>query len=214
MKTILCYGDWDTWGHPPINSLRDHIRRYSPDERWPGVMLAALGSGFRLIEEGLSGRTTVFSDPVEGVHKNGQTYLLPCLETAAPVDLVTLMLGTNDLKSRFAAPAFDIAWGMSALAGMILNSAFGPDGRAPKLLIICPPPLAKLTIFAELFVGAGEKCRLLPGYYRMRAELLGAGFLDAGQVIRASDVDGIHLDIPEHRKLGEAVAARVRELLA
>ncbi len=140
--------------------------------------------------------------------------MLPCLETAAPVDLVALMLGTNDVKTRFAAPAFDIAWGMSVLAGMILNSAFGPDGRAPKLLIICPAPLAKLTTFAELFFGADEKCRLRPGHYKMWADMLGAGFLDAGQIIRASDVDGIHLELSENQKLGAAVAAKASEMLA
>lgn len=214
MKTILCYGDSNTWGHPPLKSLADPVRRYGPDERWTGVMRNRLGDGYAVIEEGLSGRTSVFDDPVEGVHKNGRTYLLPCLESAAPVDLVTIMLGTNDLKSRFAAPAFDIAWGVSQLAGMILNSTFGPDGGTPKVLIICPPPLAKLTALAELFVGADEKCRLLPGHYSDWAKLVGAGFLDAGQIIHASDGDGIHFELSEHHKLGEAVAAKVSEMLA
>jgi lysophospholipase L1-like esterase len=213
MKTILCYGDSNTWGHPPIKALGLPLARYGFNERWPGVMRQQLGEGYWVIEEGLSGRTTVFDDPVEGLHKNGKTYLLPCLETHAPIDLVTIMLGTNDMKTRFAAPAFDIAWGMSILAGMVLNSNFGVDGKAPKLLIICPPRLGKLTAFKELWEGGDAKSALLASHYRANAEGLGCGFLDAGEIIKSSDIDGIHFEAGEHQKLGQAVAQHVLKML-
>jgi Lysophospholipase L1 and related esterases len=103
------------------------------------------------IEEGLNGRTTVWDDPIEGVHKNGLKYLVPCLESHAPVDLVLLMLGTNDLKTRFSVSAFDIASSAGVLVNTIQQSVFGPDGKNPKVLLICPSPLGKMSYLAELF---------------------------------------------------------------
>lgn len=86
MKTILCYGDSNTWGCPPVRPGQD-VARYGPDVRWGSVLRAALGPGYWVVEEGLGGRTTVWDDPIEGEHKNGKRYLLPCLESHAPIDL-------------------------------------------------------------------------------------------------------------------------------
>lgn len=213
MKTILCYGDSNTWGHPPIKSLTSPIQRHGLNERWPGVLRQTLGENYWIIEEGLSGRTTVFDDPVEGLHKNGKAYLLPCLETHQPLDLVIIMLGTNDMKIRFSASAFDIAWGMSNLAGLVLNSHFGPNGAAPQVLLIAPPRLGHLTAFKELWQGGDEKSAGLSAHYQNFANLLGCDFMDAASIISASDIDGIHFEAPEHRLLGLAVAQKVRDLL-
>ena len=95
MKRILCYGDSNTWGYDPATQ-----ERFDRATRWTGVLRTTLGDGYEILEEGLNGRTTVWDDPIEG-YKNGHTYLVPCLETHRPVDLVVLMLGTNDLKKRF-----------------------------------------------------------------------------------------------------------------
>nr|MDQ3302571.1 hydrolase [Actinomycetota bacterium] len=89
MKTVLCYGDSNTWGSNPETG-----ERFAPHVRWPGVLAWELGDGFCVIEEGLPGRTTVRDDPIEGAHKNGRTYLRACLESHKPLDLVTVMLGT------------------------------------------------------------------------------------------------------------------------
>ena len=104
MKTILCYGDSNTWGYDPVSQ-----DRYPPTQRWVSVLARELGPEYQVIAEGLNGRTTVWPDPVEGEHKNGKAYLLPCLESHHPLDLVVLMLGTNDLKHRFGLSAWDIA---------------------------------------------------------------------------------------------------------
>ncbi len=204
MRTVLCYGDSNTWGSDPETG-----ERFGFEVRWPGVLARELGDGFRVIEEGLPGRTTVRDDPIEGAHKNGRSYLRACLESHRPVDLVTVMLGTNDLKERFAASASDIAQGASSLADEILRSGCGPGGGAPMVLLVAPPPVGRLTDMAEMFEGAGEKSGRFAGHYRRFAERYGCAFLDAGEVIVSSDVDGIHLEADEHRKLGEAVAARV-----
>lgn len=207
MKTILCYGDSNTWGWNPVTQ-----ERYSKDERWAGVLRGELGDGYGVIEEGLNGRTTVWDDPIEG-YKNGKSYLIPCLETHRPLDLVILMLGTNDLKMRFSLSAYDIASGAGVLVDVVQKSEAGPDGTAPQVLLLAPPPLGLLTEFAEMFEGAVKKSKRFAEQYRRVAEEYGCAFLDTSQVIVSSDVDGVHLEPSEHLKLGEAVAAEVRRLL-
>lgn len=189
--------------------------RYSRDERWGGVLRNALGEEYLVIEEGLCGRTTVWDDPVEGIHKNGQTYLLPCLESHRPIDLVIILLGTNDLKRRFSTGAFDIAQGAGVLVQIVQKSQSGPNERPTKVLLLAPPPIEKLagTEFAEMFEGAEKKSKNLSREFRRVAEELDCEFLDAADLIVSSKLDAIHLDTEEHRKLGEAVAARVREIL-
>lgn len=208
MKTILCYGDSNTWGSDP-----ETRERFPEDVRWPGVLARNLGEGYRVIEEGLPGRTTVRDDPIEGDYKNGRTYLTACLESHKPIDLITLMLGTNDLKARFGSSASDIAQGAASLADMMIRSGCGPDGGAPVVVLISPPAVAKLTDMAQMFEGAEAKSRQFPEHYERFAEHQGAEFFDASEVIVSSDVDGIHLDPGEHRKLGEAVAERIRRIL-
>ena len=204
MKTILCYGDSNTWGWNPKT-----LARYGRDERWPGALSNQLGDGYLIIEEGQNGRTTVWDDPVEG-HKNGLTYLPPCLESHHPLDLVIIMLGSNDLKMRFSVSTYDIAQSVGVLVDVVQKSAFGPDGHPPQVLLMAPPPLARLSDFAEMFTGGAEKSLNLGTYYRQVATELGCHFLDAGQIIISSDADGVHLDPNEHEKLGKAVAAKVQ----
>ncbi len=208
MRTILCYGDSNTWGSDPRTG-----ERFPEEVRWPGVLRRSIGAGYEVIEEGLPGRTTVWEDPIEGSHKDGRAYLFPCLESHRPLDLVTLMLGTNDLKERFSVSASDIAQSAASLAEIVLRSGCGSDGGAPQVLLISPPPVGKLTDYAEMFEGAEEKSREFAGHYRRFAEQSGCGFLDASEVMVSSDIDGIHFEAGEHRKLGEAVAVRIEEML-
>ena len=211
--TVLCYGDSNTHGTVPMTHMDDD-RRFGPEERWPGVMRPALGAGHLVIEEGLPGRTTVHSDPIEGAHKNGLAYLLPCLESHRPVDVVVLMLGTNDLKARFGLPAEDIAAGAGVLVDRIRRSEAGPGRSAPRVLLVAPPPLARLELLAAMFGGGTEKALRFGGLYREVAAGFGVSFLDAGLVIESSDVDGIHFEAAQHRALGTAVAEAVRGIAA
>lgn len=207
MYEILCYGDSNTWGYiPGVGG------RYAPAQRWTGVMQRVLGPSFHVIEEGLNGRTTVWDDPVEGVHRNGRTYLLPCLQSHMTLDLVVLFLGVNDLKHRFSVPASDIARGAGVLIELIQQSGTGRTAASLPVLLIAPPPLAKLTGYAEMLQGGEAKSRLLAARYQEVAVEYGCHFLDAGAVIRASDLDGVHLEEEQHRILGETVAAKVKAL--
>ncbi len=114
---------------------------YDYEDRWPGVLAHSLGTDWLVLEEGLNGRTTVRDDPVEGAFRNGKSYLLPCLYSHMPLDLVAIMPGTNDLKARFNASPWDIGQGVATLIGLIRSAAVGRGGQSPEILIIAPPPI-------------------------------------------------------------------------
>jgi lysophospholipase L1-like esterase len=207
MKTILCFGDSNTWGYVPGTA-----ERYGFLHRWTGRLQGALGSEFRVIEEGLNGRTTVFDEPFrEG--RNGRRLLLPLLESHSPVDLLVIALGTNDLKHFYNATAFDSARGLQRLIGIARTSACGPCTTCPEVLIVSPPVMSQLSeAMLRQFHGAREKSAHFGVAYSEIAKLEKCHFLDASRVIQCSLIDGIHLDEDAHRKLAEALAAKVREI--
>lgn len=215
-KNVLCFGDSLTWGWTPASQPASLTKRYPSDVRWPGVLAAQLGSGYRILEEGLSGRTTNADDPLDP-RLNGATYLPACLATHLPLDLVILMLGTNDTKTYFHRTPFDIATGMGVLLGEVAQSrgGAGTSYPAPRALVVAPPPTAENPDpwFARLFAGAAEKLRRLPADYRAVADAFGADFFDSGSVIRADGIDGVHLSAAANRSLGESLAPVVRSLV-
>ncbi|MCK9152108.1 SGNH/GDSL hydrolase family protein [Methanobacterium alcaliphilum] len=210
MKTILCYGDSNTWGYNPATG-----DRFNRDKRWPGVIRNDLGEGYHIIEEGLNGRTTVWDDPLHGGYKNGKNYLIPCLSTHKPLNLVILFLGTNDLKMRFSLSAFEISQGLRVLTDIILKSESGINGRPPQLLLIAPPPvktIPPISRFSEEFSESEIKSQKLGEYYQQVAEEYGCEFFNAAHIVTSSSLDGIHLDEKEHIKLGHKLAEFVRNL--
>jgi lysophospholipase L1-like esterase len=209
-NTVLCYGDSNTYGAAVVPRPES---RYSYEERWPGVLAARLGAGWQIIEEGLNGRTTVRDDPVEGEYRNGKTYLLPCLYSHKPIDIVAIMLGTNDLKARFNVSAWDIAQGVGTLVSLIRTAAVGRNGNAPQILIIAPPPILKLLpLHSEMFTGAFEKSLQISPQYAALAKQMDAHFLDAGAKAKSSPIDGFHLDPEAHLALGRAVAEKIKTI--
>ena len=210
-RTILVYGDSNSYGSKPMPDLLTGAR-FGPEERWPGAMAAALGPDWRLVEEGLPGRTTVHPDPISGVHKNGLAVLPAVLESHAPIDLVILMLGTNDLKVRFGLPPVEIAVGVERLVRHIRQDFTGPGAAAPALLLVCPPIVIEAGCLAEVFEGAEPKSRRLAGFYAEVAARWGAAFLDAGEVIGPSPLDGVHFEAEAHAALGARVAEAVKAM--
>ena len=213
MKTILCYGDSNTWGFDPRTQ-----GRYDHKTRWPMILKAILNKDAPLddpawwvVEEGLNGRTSCRDDPVEG-DRNGLRQLLPIIGSHKPINIVAVMLGTNDLKPRFNPSPFDIARGVQNLVIAIQKSDCGPDNTAPKVLMICPPPTTASPVFKHIFGDSVGLSKKLPPMYRAMAAECGAAFLDAGKYIKSSAADGIHLDPEDHRKVAEAVAEQVEGL--
>lgn len=173
-------------------------------------MRGILGASWLVIEEGLSGRTTVHDDPIEGAFLNGRSYLRPCLQSHRPLDVIILMLGTNDLKIRFNQPTNEIATGVRVLIEDI--RAFGPgrDGGMPELILVSPPPIREdLRGWEPVFENAYRKSRELASAYEAVADAMEVHFFDAGGVAVAAEVDGFHLDPEGHRLLGEAMAEQV-----
>lgn len=199
MKTLMCFGDSNTHGSRPIRH-RGESRRLPRDQRWPGVLAGHLGAGWHVIEEGLGARTTVFDDPVEGLHKNGSRMLLGLLETHKPLDAVTIMLGTNDQKSRFGLSGFDIAAG----AGRLVETVQAFD--VPHILLICPPAVQESGCLAEMFAGAEKRSADLRRCLAEEAERRGVDFLDANTHIATDPLDGVHFEAEAHAVLARAVA--------
>jgi lysophospholipase L1-like esterase len=209
MRTVVCFGDSNTWGYDPATD-----GRHGHEIRWPGAMRAALGGDYWVIEEGLGGRTTVFEDPLEP-GRRGIDYLYPCLRSHRPLELVIIMLGTNDLKARFGVPASDVALGAEMLVRTALQSESGPGDGAPLVLLVAPPPFAPLppTRFNHMFAGGEEKSHLLAGEYAKVAALHNVGFFDAGSVITSSPLDAIHFEADAQQTLGRALAVEVKRML-
>lgn len=211
MKNILCYGDSNTWGYDPETG-----ERFGPENRWPGVLKNELSDGYLVIEEGLNGRTTVWDDPLHGGFKNGRDYLIPCLASHKPLDLVILFLGINDLKTRFSLTASEITSGIRTLVEVVCKSNAGIDEKPPKLLLVAPPFIGKVPYssrFSEEFEGSEEKAEKLGPYFKQVAEEYNCEFLDASKVVQTSDVDGIHLEASEHLKLGLSMKNKVLEII-
>jgi lysophospholipase L1-like esterase len=213
---ILCYGDSLTWGWIPVAHSTPTLR-YPWEQRWTGVMSRHLGQRFRIIEEGLSARTTSADDPVDA-RLNGADYLPTALASHLPLDLVIVMLGTNDTKSYFNRTPYDIATGLSKLVGQILTSAggIGTPYPAPKVLIVAPPSLGHIPDpwFQGMFAGGREKTIAMAAQYKALADFMKVDFLNAGDFTTTDGVDGIHFTPENNAALGQAMAAKVADILA
>jgi lysophospholipase L1-like esterase len=214
MKTILCYGDSNTWGFIPESITEAYPRRHPRDVRWPGVMQRELGAEYHVIEEAQNGRTTVHDDMIN-LHRNGRGYLPACLESHKPIDLVILMLGTNDLKATFNLSPPEIAAGAAQLAKMILASDAGPRAKAPKVLLVAPPRMGHMPHLPDVYeklTGAQEKSGRFPACYEAVAQALGCAYLNCQEFASPSPTDGIHLEAADHAKLGKAMAEAVKRM--
>lgn len=209
LPTVVCFGDSNTHGFDGAT-----MGRFPRDIRWPGVAARELAGRAHVVEEGLNGRTTIWDDPFTP-GRNGRAYLLPCLNSHAPVTVVVIMLGTNDLKSIHRLAAAQVAQGAGSLVDAARASLAGPDERPPAVLLVAPPPLGEVTAASELwgFGAARAASRELAPLYREAAAQSGAAFLDAGSLVAVDASDGVHLDAAAHERLGRAIAAEVVRLL-
>src|ERR1700751_6368798 len=195
---IVAYGDSITYGWIP--NPNPPSARYDFDDRWPGALQKALGNNYQVIEEGLDGRTTDARDPgspISGAQLDGSAYLPACLASHLPVDLVIIMLGTNDLKPVFNRTPLRIAIGAAHLIDLVntLNGGVGTNYKNPKVLLICPPPLNPSIeggpIFGPMFKGGLEKSKQLPDLYEAVAKMGGAGVLNAGAGVSTDGGGGL-----------------------
>ena len=190
MKTIVCFGDSNTWGHIPGSDGE----RYPREVRWPARLATGLESEAEVISEGLSGRNATIESPVaEG--RNGLPYLVPCLRSHAPVDILVIFLGTND---AFWLEPLLVAQSIGRLVKAARAAEAGPERGAPKIVVVCPPPFGGHVLAAS---------------YREMCDALGCELVDLDGIAPYSPVDGTHLDKAGHIAVADAVEARIRRLL-
>lgn len=209
-KRILCFGDSNTWGAVPEEGTR-----YPDKVRWTGLLQEELGDGYQIIEEGYCGRTTVFDDEIEG-RLSGIKYFGPCCDSQSPLDLIVLMLGTNDLKVRFGVDARTIAFGFQRYLDVL--AATPMEGDKPRVLLVAPikidPSYKKNQLFHDMFgEDAYERsCKFAEAYQEFAATAQ-LDFLDASLYGRASERDGVHMEVESHKKLAAALAEKVKNIL-
>lgn len=213
-KTVLCFGDSLTWGFDPRGAER--FVRYGYTERWARRLQAELGPSYYVIEEGLNGRTTVFDDPVIG-GMSGLAQLPTALKTHMPLDLAVVMLGSNDIKTRFGVNGDEIARCLGRLLDAVAKSNCGPGGKAPQALVLVPPVMGDVggTWVAPLYDSDHSRAasRRLRETYPTIAAAFGAHCFDINQVVGPGTTDGIHFDPDALPPVAAALAATIRSLL-
>ena len=211
-KHIVCFGDSNTHGYcADPKDCADGGDRFNEDERWTCLLQKALGEDCLVIEEGLSGRTTVFDDPLHEC-MSGLDVIYSTLMSHEPVDLLIIMLGTNDTKERFGANAAAIAVGMERLIKKAKSvEAWGK--KQPNILVICPPPLGEGFHDEVMGPGCVAKSVALPPYMKAVAERNGVHYLDAGDFCEFNPVDFTHLTSEAHRQLAAKLAELVPQIV-
>jgi lysophospholipase L1-like esterase len=209
---VLCFGDSNTYG---ASSDTDGPDRLPADVRWTGQLQQLLGTDFSVVEEGLNGRTTDVDYP-DRPGCNGLPYFLPCLLSHAPLDVVVVMLGTNDLKSQFGRSAESIAAAVGRYVDVVEAVAVDRGEPPPTLVLVSPVHVddrrpAYVEQNGDDFDStAAERSRQLGTLIRRVAEQRGVRFADAAEVATVGD-DGIHLDVDSHGRLARLVARAVSE---
>ncbi len=201
IKNVLCYGDSNTYGYIPGTG-----GRYPRDVRYPGKLQMLLGDEYNVIEEGCSGRTTLYDDPIDG-WKNGIDYLKPCIYSHRPIHIVILMLGSNDLKATFHLTAAQVAENAGRLVDMIKSFTEEKQEFVPKIILVSPPEIGRdirTSPFYGGFVEAAiEESRNFPAYYKKIADEKGCIFFDAAKCIYPSEIDSLHLSPEAHEILAK-----------
>lgn len=213
MKNIMCYGDSNTHGYDGATG-----GRFPWGVRWTSrVQEAMKEENVRIIEEGQNGRTTVWEDPIEG-RKSGLKYLLPCLESQSPLDIVVIMLGTNDMKMRFSLCAFDVAAGAETLVKAVKGYFADSQEPVPRILLVSPIEIRREIVgthFGPMFgdIRGVEMSGQLAPLYEDVAKRQGCEFLNAAAVVSAGADDYLHLNAEGHKKLAEVITEKLRTML-
>ena len=220
-KQILCYGDSNTWGTIGRWLKSDEpSERFDEFTRWPCVVQRELGENYHIIEEGLGGRTTIYP-PVNEAWKNGEPYLTPCLLSHRPLDLVIIMLGTNDLHVKMDLDKDALKTGITRLIDIAQSlPKAGRGAKIPKVLIIAPievrpsAPEGRTEVYPKFRGEIGRDLSLsFPHIYEQIAHDKGCYFLNAQLYAQPCPADGVHMDKESHIRLGKAVANFIKEEL-
>lgn len=192
-KTIVCYGDSNTWGRIPRGE------RYPRSVRWTNVLQGLLGNEYEVISEGLPGRTFAVVNPTKPF-RSGINHLKSIIESHLPIEVMIVMLGTNDVKISYNLNPEDIALHLEQTIQLIKKDI-------QKVLIICPPEIIipDTNDLNPDFARGPEISKKLPSLFKEIAEKYGCGFVNAQDYISSSKIDGFHFDRDAHTKLAQAI---------
>ncbi len=209
MKRILCYGDSNTWGYI---SGSDHLR-YSENERWTKLLQKNLSDDFEVIEEGLNSRTLFSDDTRPGKEgRNGYTYFVPCLYTHDKVDLIVLMLGTNELKFEYNNEASDIVNMIDKYVNFVKNYKSQIDKSTPKLIISGVPKVNEFTDYSKKlnkYLNATQKSIDLNSELKEYCNRNNLIYIDNTDL--ETGVDGVHLTLESHKKLSNKLSKLIKQ---
>ena len=212
-KHIVCFGDSNTHGYRALDN-----GRFGEDERWPRLLEKFLGEDYLVLEEGLSGRTTCYDDPIHE-SLSGLSYIYPCLMSHEPVDLLIIMLGTNDTKERFGSSAACIALGLKRLIAKAYATTDCWRNQKPNILVVTPKNIDKeyegTEVAATMGKGCAEKSAALGAEYQKIAQLMNCHYFDANTVVKENNhIDYMHLTAEGHVALAKALAEKIPSILA
>ena len=217
MKRIVCYGDSNTWGFMPKTAcLENWNMRFDEKTRWTGLLQDMLGDEYKILEEGLNGRTSAFDDPQDD-HRNGVKYIATCMLTNMPVDMAIVMLGTNDIKSFFPFTPYVVANGVGRIVDEIRKADYGVGGKIPEVLVVSPINIdehaARGWLEGEFGMDSVEKNAKLAAYLEKMAANRGVHFFNIGRYVTADAADGIHMNEEGHKVMAEKMFEKVKEII-
>lgn len=212
-KKIICFGDSNTWGYNPENGMQ-----YDENTRWTMRLQNMLGSDYKVIEEGQNGRTIACQDPWEWGTKCGMDYVLPMIETHNPFDVLIIMLGSNDLKSKFSLTAGDIAGSLQNMLMKIRSELkYYLNNTSAKIVVVSPVLLGenlKDSRFSEFFDAKNARAvsKELAYWYKMVANQFECEFVDASLITEPSDFDSLHLTAKGHELIANCLYEKIVEI--
>lgn len=207
MRKIVCFGDSNTYGY-----ITETGRRYKKNVRWPGRLEKLLGDSYQVVEEGLCGRTSAFEDKTEpGLC--GLDSIERVIKEQEPLDLLVVMLGSNDCKTQFGAAAEEITEGVKK----VIQKARESSSEEFDILLIAPAMMteriADSGFGSEFDMRSVAVSRELAKNYQALTEHEKINFLDGSLVTRVGEADGLHLAEEGHQMLAEAVYQKILEIM-
>ena len=211
MKNILCFGDSNTWGYDPATQTR-----FSKDIRWTGVLQQLLGSKYNVIEEGLNGRTTNVNEKQD----HGLGYFRPfrsamdllsvLIETNSPLDLIIVMLGTNDLKTNFNQSSEMIAKNMRLVCESIIDNDYF---QSKSIILVSPTHINEESPnLLDSFIGTTQASQSFSNSYRKISDDLDLYFLDASESVKTNKIDGLHWDTMQHSDFANSLFNKIKKV--
>jgi len=210
MKTILCFGDSITRGAIPVTN-----ERYSREIRYPGRLQKLLGDDYLIVEEGLNGRTCL-KERINEPKRNAKYYIEPCLGAHQPIDMIIIMLGTNDSLTQFNVDCKTIGEGMDELICIIESYTKAHQGFIPKIVLCCPPYIGenwKNSPSHEDLIGSREKTIELVDIYKNIADKHNIIYFNTNLYAKTSFEDSVHFDIEGHRIFSDMMAEIIKKEL-